>query len=620
MELGFAGAAPSPTTIAAVAGAATGQGGTPPAGAKELFLKMMAANQPAAESPLAATPVMAMLPLVDQPGQVIPGIVPSMSAITDPETTMKAPVEGDPGEPGEPALDSVLTIPILGAPVAALPVQLPAPVPLPLPVVPVIAPSPAPSAPVGVVAATSSAPAGAVAAASPASWIGKATSDMSAPTPIASPAATGPLAVPLPPAVASSDPAQPTSATPAGVIASPIASPAPRPRAPGLARVLPIGGEVPQPDAATLPASPELATQPPLFPVADNLPADEGRATAAPVSPEPDVAPADPGHIIAAPNDPARVGVAVASDQGLPQPSGGAAGDPPNAGQAPAIVVVTSPPPERSALSGVEQPPVTMPRAPMDAAPATAPALPDAKPEPAPGDRSPRPSDPPLAPAIGTRAAHPVPPVGDQPVTPAGDGGSQTDGDRFVPAVEVSPVGAGPSAPLDLAGSAAAPILASMPEAPVVAGPNMAEVAVTRQLTMAQDGQWLDQLARDIVRTAARDGELRFQLNPEHLGSLAVEMRQTADGTSLRFSADTEAARAIIADAQPRLIAEAKAQGVQISEAKVDVGGGRADTQGRQPQQQQQSQATGRTAEPQRQNRSSVTVETPSSATSERYA
>jgi flagellar hook-length control protein FliK len=67
---------------------------------------------------------------------------------------------------------------------------------------------------------------------------------------------------------------------------------------------------------------------------------------------------------------------------------------------------------------------------------------------------------------------------------------------------------------------------------------------------------------------------LRFRLNPETLGTLNVELSQGAQGASVRLTAETEAARAIIAEAQPRLIAEARAQGVRIAEAHVDLGGG----------------------------------------------
>ena len=90
---------------------------------------------------------------------------------------------------------------------------------------------------------------------------------------------------------------------------------------------------------------------------------------------------------------------------------------------------------------------------------------------------------------------------------------------------------------------------------------------------MAHEGEWLDQLTRDIVRTASAEGSLRFRLNPETLGSLQVEVTQGQAGASVRLTADTEQARSLIADARPQLIAEARAQGVRIAEAHVDLGG-----------------------------------------------
>lgn len=106
-------------------------------------------------------------------------------------------------------------------------------------------------------------------------------------------------------------------------------------------------------------------------------------------------------------------------------------------------------------------------------------------------------------------------------------------------------------------------------------------VAVDRMLDLARDGAWLDQLAKDIARTAASDGPLRFRLHPEHLGSLHVEMAQNAAGASVRFTVETEAARTALVDAQPRLIAEARAQGLRVAESHVDLG-----SQGGQPQSQ----------------------------------
>lgn len=106
-------------------------------------------------------------------------------------------------------------------------------------------------------------------------------------------------------------------------------------------------------------------------------------------------------------------------------------------------------------------------------------------------------------------------------------------------------------------------------------GPNMPSTDDTMRhhLDLARDTQWLDTLARDIARAAQSDTQLRFQLNPEHLGSLKVEVLNGVNGTSVKLTADTEAARAILADAQPRLVAEARAQGLRISEAQVNLSG-----------------------------------------------
>ena len=126
--------------------------------------------------------------------------------------------------------------------------------------------------------------------------------------------------------------------------------------------------------------------------------------------------------------------------------------------------------------------------------------------------------------------------------------------------------------------------LQSLAEAPAP----LAEQMVERQLDLAHEGEWLDALARDIARTGASDAPLRFRLHPEYLGTLEVEVRQTADGATVRMTTETAEARAIIADAQPKLVAEARAQGVRIAEAHVDLGqqqagGGSADPRGREP-------------------------------------
>lgn len=105
--------------------------------------------------------------------------------------------------------------------------------------------------------------------------------------------------------------------------------------------------------------------------------------------------------------------------------------------------------------------------------------------------------------------------------------------------------------------------------------PQPLDQLVEQQLDLAHESEWLDRLARDIAGAGAKDGTMRFRLAPEHLGNLQVELKQQAAGAAVRLTAETEAARAILAEAHPRLIAEARAQGVRIAEAHVDLGSGR---------------------------------------------
>jgi len=109
--------------------------------------------------------------------------------------------------------------------------------------------------------------------------------------------------------------------------------------------------------------------------------------------------------------------------------------------------------------------------------------------------------------------------------------------------------------------------------AQMVATPTPADEMMTHHLDLAKDAQWLDTLARDIARAANSESHMRFQLSPEHLGTLKVELLNGSNGTSVKLTTETEAARQILADAQPKLVAEARAQGLRISEAQVNLGG-----------------------------------------------
>jgi hypothetical protein len=147
-----------------------------------------------------------------------------------------------------------------------------------------------------------------------------------------------------------------------------------------------------------------------------------------------------------------------------------------------------------------------------------------------------------------------------------------------------------PAPPAPMVAQAAAPIATAEPQpalsptasqpAPAVAdkpatveATSTADLAAERKLDLARDGAWLDRLARDIARSASDETPLRFRLHPQTLGHLQVELQQGDRGTAVRMTVDTEAARQILSDAQPRLAAEARAQGVRIAETHVDLSG-----------------------------------------------
>lgn len=96
------------------------------------------------------------------------------------------------------------------------------------------------------------------------------------------------------------------------------------------------------------------------------------------------------------------------------------------------------------------------------------------------------------------------------------------------------------------------------------------DTIVQQTLTIARDGAWLDRLAKDIAG-AGSGKNLHFTLNPENLGALSVAISQKDDGASIRLTADNETTRKILVDAQPKLVDEARAQGLKVSETQVDV-------------------------------------------------
>lgn len=89
------------------------------------------------------------------------------------------------------------------------------------------------------------------------------------------------------------------------------------------------------------------------------------------------------------------------------------------------------------------------------------------------------------------------------------------------------------------------------------------------QLDLARDMMWLDNLAREIVASASREGRIGFRLVPESLGQLDVGITHIADGVHIQLDASTDAAAQIIAVEQPRLIDELRQSGVKVSSSEL---------------------------------------------------
>lgn len=133
------------------------------------------------------------------------------------------------------------------------------------------------------------------------------------------------------------------------------------------------------------------------------------------------------------------------------------------------------------------------------------------------------------------------------------------------------------AAAIDATATAAAsdPQAQATPDSQTVTQPSasqqLAAGGADRALDVAKQGAWLDGLARDIAATGDSSSTLKFQAAPTHLGSIKVEIARGLEGAAVTLTASSEGARTALADAKPQLIAEARAQGIHITSAQVDV-------------------------------------------------
>lgn len=77
----------------------------------------------------------------------------------------------------------------------------------------------------------------------------------------------------------------------------------------------------------------------------------------------------------------------------------------------------------------------------------------------------------------------------------------------------------------------------------------------------------------ETLRDDANARDTRIKLSPDALGSVDVAVRQEGDRVHVRFTAEHEATRALLVEAQPRLTELASARGVRIGDTSVTADG-----------------------------------------------
>ncbi|UZK68881.1 flagellar hook-length control protein FliK [Sphingomonas sp. S1-29] len=133
--------------------------------------------------------------------------------------------------------------------------------------------------------------------------------------------------------------------------------------------------------------------------------------------------------------------------------------------------------------------------------------------------------------------------------------------------------------------------LRSIDLAPVAAAPPIDRTAAIDAPSApapvaTNDPAWIDAMIDRIetLRDTAGARETRIRLTPDALGAVEVTIRETAEGVQLQLTADTPAARALLAEAAPRLAEMADARGLKLGQP--DAGTSQQGQQRASPEQQ----------------------------------
>jgi flagellar hook-length control protein FliK len=132
------------------------------------------------------------------------------------------------------------------------------------------------------------------------------------------------------------------------------------------------------------------------------------------------------------------------------------------------------------------------------------------------------------------------------------------------------------------------PILPSIAATAAAALPQVAATPDAQQGALdLRRQEWLGKMVDTIeaMRDAGPARETRIALSPDALGKVDISVRQDGDRVHVHFTAESQAARQILSDAQPRLTELAETRGVRLGQTSVDSGqtGANAQSGQRQP-------------------------------------
>ncbi|RYD50925.1 MAG: flagellar hook-length control protein FliK [Sphingomonadales bacterium] len=185
-------------------------------------------------------------------------------------------------------------------------------------------------------------------------------------------------------------------------------------------------------------------------------------------------------------------------------------------------------------------------------------------------------------------------PVATVPSTPSSRGEAPAAPAQAAPQC-VAQSGTPPTAPITIAaliaqsqGIAAQPLASPLSRAlgdtdqPLLAGVAAPGAATLQQVAATPDAQqgtldmrrqeWTGKMVEMIeaMREVAPAKETRISLMPDALGKVDISVRQEGDRVHVHFAAETQAARQILTDAQPRLAELAEQRGIRLGQTSVD--------------------------------------------------